>query len=306
MTSAVLGRRAMLATGASFALSVLAGGSLSAQVPRFFSDADPRSIRRGRPQPKGRAVVVGISEVDPDVYNSSMREGVEGAETDAASMADLLSNLDYEVMPPILTREAKRGAVIGALTQLAKVTAPDDIAVFYYSGHGSTTPDKDGDEPSKSDQQLVLYDQPVVDDDLGKVWQSFPAGSRLIMIADCCHSGSINKVLFDGARTASTQNTLTETVNANAAPSQPISAQMLLLSATTDEAETPGVGSGGHFTLALLRTMRQKSPPTDYESLYTVLVGQLRLFSSVMHTWEPSATDAFKSQRPFSIAPEGT
>jgi hypothetical protein len=292
-------------------IGITAQVALAAALPRRVQAAlalGPKCVRCGTtraPVAAGRAVLVGVSEVSRDVYNSAMRDGVEGSEQDAADMATLLRQMLYDVHPPLLTRAATRKAVSDALQQLARDTGPNDIAVFYYSGHGQSVPDKNGDEAA--DQALVLYDALLIDDDLADIWRTFPAGARLIMVADCCHSGTINKILADGFLRANSEIRTISQPAKRADPAAPkpkpsITAQMLLLGATTDDLGTPGTGTGGYFTRALLDLMTNQPPiPMDYVQLHDKLRAQLLPVSPVVAVWEPSATDAFKHQSPFSI-----
>lgn len=81
---------------------------------------------------------------------------------------------------------AKLGDLIGA----AKY---GDELYIHYSGHGSTTADLNGDEPTGYDETIVAADmQQIVDDDLSLILVSgLPTGVKLRAVFDSCHSGSV-------------------------------------------------------------------------------------------------------------------
>ena len=65
---------------------------------------------------------------------------------------------------------------------------------FHYSGHGSYVTDRDGDEADGNDECLVPIDYEtlgmIIDDELKGILQCVSEESKLIVILDCCHSGS--------------------------------------------------------------------------------------------------------------------
>ena len=95
----------------------------------------------------------------------------------------------------MLTKDATRKAVIAAVKAAAKAMKAGDIFFLTYSGHGGQVPDFNGDEALDDpndfqDETLCLYDGQIVDDELYALWAAFPADSRVLVLSDCCHSGS--------------------------------------------------------------------------------------------------------------------
>ncbi|CAD7951979.1 unnamed protein product [Amoebophrya sp. A25] len=75
-----------------------------------------------------------------------------------------------------------------------------DVFIFFYSGHGLNVPDKDGDEADGEDEAFATPDREgdlteddvFIDDDFARLLErSIPAGVKILVITDCCHSGSI-------------------------------------------------------------------------------------------------------------------
>jgi len=91
----------------------------------------------------------------------------------------------------------------------ALVAAAPATMVLVYSGHGSQIGDTSRDETDGRDEVIVPCDSKVItDDELNAVLKPFK-GSGLA-IFDCCHSGTILDLSFNGVNT-----TATATANAN-------------------------------------------------------------------------------------------
>jgi len=77
-----------------------------------------------------------------------------------------------------------------------------DVRVFHFSSHGTQVEDQDeSDEWECMDEVIVPYDHdwgsPFRDDELRAIFDPIPEGVNFTFIADCCHSGSIQRALFD-------------------------------------------------------------------------------------------------------------
>lgn len=98
-------------------------------------------------------------------------------------------------------------ALSAEMQRLASQSQPDDTVIVYYSGHGSRIPDRPPlDEEDGMDEVLVLSHKGrlglrdltrlnllVVDDDINVMMKKIPARKKFL-IADCCHSGTIQRV----------------------------------------------------------------------------------------------------------------
>lgn len=70
-----------------------------------------------------------------------------------------------------------------------------DSLLLHYSGHGTQVPDRIGDEVDGLDECIVPYDfdfdaPGLIDDDFKELFGGLPAGVKLTVIFDCCHSGT--------------------------------------------------------------------------------------------------------------------
>ena len=68
-----------------------------------------------------------------------------------------------------------------------------EYLVVYYSGHGASVDDTNGDEADGKDEALVFDDDFLIDDKLADAIANSgkPSSSIVCLLSDCCHSGSI-------------------------------------------------------------------------------------------------------------------
>jgi hypothetical protein len=147
-----------------------------------------------------RAICVGI--------NAYKRKPLRGCVADAERWAETLKTLGFEVPPPLRDAEATGDRILAALSALVRQSSPGDVLVFQYSGHGTTLPDRSGDEVGGDspgeDEALCPYDftegRFIVDDELAAIFgEAADAGVRITSFIDCCHSGTISRLGFGPA-----------------------------------------------------------------------------------------------------------
>ncbi|WP_221630463.1 caspase family protein [Humibacillus xanthopallidus] len=123
-------------------------------------------------------------------------------ENDARDMAALATSLGYGPNTLLLTQAATSRKVVAAITGAAKSMTSKDAFLLTYSGHGGQVTDTNGDEAHRDygeiggtadtkDETWCLYDRQLIDDELWALWAEFPAGSRIFVLSDSCHSGTI-------------------------------------------------------------------------------------------------------------------
>ncbi len=81
-----------------------------------------------------------------------------------------------------------RNNILAALKSVADATEPDDLLLFYYSGHG----DEAGGESylvARDGQHLVLRDTAVPVARVKQIMEAAPARAKVILL-DACHSGA--------------------------------------------------------------------------------------------------------------------
>lgn len=151
-----------------------------------------------------KALLVGIN----DYADRPLR----GCVNDAQAMAGLLAaqhGLAPEQTRLLLDGQATRAAIIEGLGWLAEPDAGDPPGdpgrrVFLYAGHGTQQADQNGDEPDGADECLMPFDYKtaglLTDDALRELYRGFLGQAPLLLLMDCCHSGTIHKDPFSNER----------------------------------------------------------------------------------------------------------
>jgi len=90
--------------------------------------------------------------------------------------------------------------VFQAIQQVGGRCGEDDYFVIYYSGHGTNVEDRDGDEDDGQDEAYCFVDAYgrisaetlMTDDEFAEaVIGATEEGVRILVLSDCCHSGTI-------------------------------------------------------------------------------------------------------------------
>lgn len=157
------------------------------------------------------ALVVGIDKYP--LLGSEAR--LDGCVADAREMARVLGDrfgFAQSRTTLLLDEQATRGAILGALDDLAGRVSEDDAVVFHYSGHGSqrTAPVDNRSEPDAMEETLVPYDSgrrdPFPNRDIsgGEIhdWllRITKVTPYVTVIFDCCHSGTAVRTERAGAK----------------------------------------------------------------------------------------------------------
>lgn len=140
------------------------------------------------------ALCVGIDE-----YASAP---LEGCVNDAKRWKATLERLGFPEVQLLTNREATRDGILSALGALIRKRQPGDLVVFQYAGHGTRLPDLNGDEEDGEDEALCPFDLDqgrfLVDDDVAEVLAGLPDGVNLTCFFDCCHSGTVTRLVRPG------------------------------------------------------------------------------------------------------------
>jgi uncharacterized caspase-like protein len=135
-----------------------------------------------------RALCIGIND-----YPGTGSD-LAGCINDASDWAAALRKRGFEVAT-LRDRQATGAAIRKAIRDLLAHSRPGDLALVQFSGHGSFVPDEDGDEPDGTDECLCPHDVkrkgPITDDELFELFSARPAGVKVVMISDSCHSGTV-------------------------------------------------------------------------------------------------------------------
>jgi hypothetical protein len=278
----------------------------------------------------GRSLHVGLNLIDPRHY-----EGWDGAlsacEFDAMDMADIAGGVGYEATT-LLTKDATLDAVTAAITAAAKASKPGDIFLFTYAGHGGQITDFNGDEADGIDETLCLYDGQLIDDELYVLWSAFPPDTRILVVSDCCHSGTnIRAQIVEDAAAANPPPTgrpramprsvaarvvrrhrafyEDRAAKADAAwrgaatreMALPVSASVRLISACQDNQVAMDGLENGLFTSRLRQAWGDGAFRGDYAAFHRAIRDRMPPEQSPNHIVEGEPSPAFDAQRPFDI-----
>lgn len=104
----------------------------------------------------------------------------------------------------LLEAEATKNGIVQAILQLWTVGDPSDMAIITYSGHGTKMPARGGGEADGQDEAFVPYDfrrgNLLTDNELAVLLSRRPQGKPVLLITDCCHSGTIARSVLTDVR----------------------------------------------------------------------------------------------------------
>lgn len=141
---------------------------------------------------KGISINIGLNTLDTNHYSNDF-DPLFSCIKDAQSMANIAKG--FKVI--LLENNPKSSDVFDAVTYARSNLVSGDILLVTFSGHGSEIKDESGDEPSGYDQTWCLYDRQIIDDELARLWSTFPPGIRILFLSDSCHSGTVSNAPLD-------------------------------------------------------------------------------------------------------------
>lgn len=147
---------------------------------------------------KGYSLHIGLNNIDPANYPGV--PDLNAAVNDAVFWESYAKKLGYETKS-LHNKSATDKAVLDALHGYAAKLKPGDIFLLTYAGHGSQIPNEKGNDfaDEKNDQTWCLYNRELLDDELFEAFSQFKEGTRILIVSDSCHSGTMAKALPDGS-----------------------------------------------------------------------------------------------------------
>lgn len=140
----------------------------------------------------GLSLHIGINQVNKQAYYPLSIPDLLACKNDALAMQKLAAKIGYQTSI-IEDEQATYSNVSQAIANAAASLNSGDIFFLTYSGHGSQVLDINSDETDGLDETWVLYDRPILDDELYELWSKFKPGVRILVMSDSCHSGTITK-----------------------------------------------------------------------------------------------------------------
>lgn len=147
------------------------------------------------------ALLVGINEYHP----KSSVKNLKGCVNDVNAM-DAFLKKNYKHLKPdikqVLNQDATRENLIKKFRSQLSQAKAGDIAMFYYSGHGShekTSEEFETFDSKNQNETLVCHDSRVAgnydlaDKEIGALISELDGEAQKVLILDSCHSGSITR-----------------------------------------------------------------------------------------------------------------
>lgn len=137
-----------------------------------------------------KALLIGIN------YKNTDHE-LNGCINDVLTMGNLLEtkfNYKTEYLTDDTDIKPTKDNIICAFNSLLDGTNSTDTLLIYFSGHGTTTKDKNNDElDDKLDEAIYTLDNKIIlDDEINNIIITKNIGNSIIkLFFDCCHSGTI-------------------------------------------------------------------------------------------------------------------
>ena len=140
--------------------------------------------------PNKKALLIGIN------YNGTSSK-LNGCINDINSISTLLTEkYAFKTITKITdetTQKPTRDVILASFAQFLASGAEGDVLFFAFSGHGSTTLDKNNDEKNGNDEMIITSDlKGIVDDELKSLIQkNLKKNVSLFALFDCCFSGTV-------------------------------------------------------------------------------------------------------------------
>lgn len=273
---------------------------------------------------KGISLHIGVNEVDPNGYplnpgrrarqyvvlsddyhpvsfDCDFKVGWVGplssCELDAANMQKLAKRQKFKTKI-LKTKRATTDNVIEEIRSASKKLVAGDTFLLSYSGHGSQVEDLSGDEWDGEDETWCLYDRMFLDDEQRELYAEFARGVNIVVLSDCCHSGSSTRSgessvavesEFHGRgeprkmeeRTAlnvyrGRKKEYDQIQRSLKSPPPKLKASRILFSACQDDQTAMGYSDGGAFTVALMKVWDGGNFKGSYRDLARQIRDQLQ------------------------------
>jgi len=148
------------------------------------------------------------------IYDWNRQWGPHDFRDGLSAFQGLLRKSGITNVTELVGRHSHRDKVLGGIKQVGSNCSEGDTFLFYYTGHGDSMPDQDGDEEDGMDEALCTPDRAgninqgtyLRDDTFAEFLHSYVKATHIIVIIDACHSGTIcdmNKRFWHGKSAAS-------------------------------------------------------------------------------------------------------
>ena len=143
--------------------------------------------------PKGYSLHIGLDIVDPIHYEDLPQ--LNAAVKDALFWEGYARKMGYQAQK-LHDYEATVDTVKEILQDYARKMNAGDILLLTYAGHGGLLDNNKqaGLDKEPYDQTWCLFDRQMLDDEIHECFVPFREGTRIVVVSDSCHSGTITRV----------------------------------------------------------------------------------------------------------------
>lgn len=203
------------------------------------------------------AVCVGLTAVNPSYYNGWAGD-CPGCDVDAKGLAKLFANSGIRTRL-LLNATANWRTTRACILSAANMMKTNDLLIVAVSGHGGQVADDNGDESDRLDETWCLWDGQVRDDDVLKMIKLMPAGLRLVIINDQCHSeGNFRAIVRSIQQSVSMGYWGSVEARPIVQNTGDWKGQLIQFAGCRENNYSYGASSGGTWTQSLLRNYNNK------------------------------------------------
>ena len=218
-----------------------------------------------------RGLLIGINYNGTDAQLNGCINDTKSIYTALTSNYEFKSE-DISIITDDTEKKPTRDEILSAFKAFLESGEEGDLLFFSYSGHGSSTYDRNSDEKDCKDEMIITSDlQSILDDELKSLIQlHLKKGVTLFALFDCCFSGTVLDLKYqylDSLEndTFTTNNKDTET-NSN----------VIMISGCNDTQTSADAFINqkyqGAMTWAFLNTLKDKSSSSSNLSWKNLLI----------------------------------
>lgn len=234
-------------------------------------------------------------------------QGGIGCEHDVDNMVKVISSAGKYEFIILKTEQATASAVLSKIEYAASTLVSGGLFVFYFSGHGGQKPDVNGDEACGLDSTLCTFASEIVDDDLAECWLQFAPGVRIVMLSDCCHSGTNQDLAAKQLPQERAANPPMQDARKPISFAEKVTvmnAQLIHFGACRDNQNSASGPAGGAFTLTLCKIWGKGRFHGTYQQFYEAIKASMKkdkFPQEPQFNFYGDVQTAFLDSRPFSL-----
>lgn len=237
---------------------------------------------------------IGVNYVNTDCYGDDYH--LHCCENDAEALGQIALSQNFKTVY-LLSENATYTRLNAMLEYYQSFLVKDDLLFISFSGHGQQIPDENGDEPDGLDELWCLYDARVSDDYFFRMLKGFREDVKILVVADCCHSGTSLRSLTPIISNSSTRHMRSQSLQQ--LKEEPLASIIFLGGCESDQYSKAGIGNS-MFTNALMEVWEGGKFQGNYEDFFLAIHAKVHLEQSPVFEVLGKKCDAFLQSSPFS------